>query len=372
MATTPDPDLPHMLLACRLAQRAKGYAEPNPTVGCVIAIDDKVIADGWTQEFGSDHAEVHAIGRIAATDLPRIGKATMYVTLEPCCHEGKTPPCTEAILASGIRRICVAVEDPFPAVAGKGIQRLREAGLDVTVGLGSAQAGELILPYLKLQREHRPWVIAKWAMTLDGKIAANSGDSKWISSAASREVVHRMRGQVDAVMIGIGTALADDPLLTARPPGPRKALRIVVDSRARLPSGSQLARTAKEHPVLLAVGPLARPERVDELKRLGIEIFQAAPKSKSSRLEHLLDELGKRRLTNLLVEGGEKLLGSFFELKEIDEVHAFIAPKLVGGLESPSPLRAGGIERMSDAMELRQPVWHQLGKDIYVKGRTVQ
>ena len=265
MGTNSLNDKQHMLRAINVARQARGYAEPNPTVGCVIAVGENVIAEGWTQTYGSDHAEVHAIGGIAQEQLANLADATMYVTLEPCCHHGKTPPCTDAILATPIRRVVVAMEDPFPQVAGHGIQQLRESGREVIVGVCEQEAKQLIAPYLKLQRKQWPWIIAKWAMTLDGRIASSTLDSQWISSPASREIVHQLRGRVDAIMVGIGTAIADDPRLTARVPGgivPRVATRIVVDSKAKLPLDSNLVATANEIPVLLAVGPEADDERL--------------------------------------------------------------------------------------------------------------
>ena len=234
-----------MARALELAARGEGFVEPNPMVGCVIARGAEIIGEGWHRKFGGPHAEVEAL-HVAGT---RARGATLYVTLEPCCHQGKTPPCTDAILASGLGRVVVAQRDPFPAVAGGGIERLRQAGLAVEVGLREAEARRLNAPYLKLTESGRPWVIAKWAMTLDGKLASRTGDSRWISNEASRAIVHQLRGRVDAIVVGRGTAGQDDPLLTARPAGPRVATRIVLDTRASLASDSQLVTTAGEAPV---------------------------------------------------------------------------------------------------------------------------
>jgi diaminohydroxyphosphoribosylaminopyrimidine deaminase/5-amino-6-(5-phosphoribosylamino)uracil reductase len=231
-----------MRVALELAERGRGHAEPNPLVGAVLARDGRVVGSGWHRRFGEAHAEVNALAE--AGDAAR--DATLYVTLEPCCHHGKTPPCTDAVLRAGVRRAVVAMSDPFPDVSGRGMQALRDAGVSVEVGLFQTEAVRLNAPYLKALRAGRPYVHAKWAMTLDGKTATPTGDSKWISNEASRARGHALRGRMDAVVVGIGTVLADDPLLTARPPGPRRPVRVVIDSRGRMPSDSQLARTLTE------------------------------------------------------------------------------------------------------------------------------
>ena len=229
-----------MRRAIELARRGEGLVEPNPQVGAVVLdAHGAVVGAGWHERFGGPHAEVMAIASAGAA--ARGG--TLVVTLEPCCHHGKTPPCTDAIIAAGVSRVVIGVEDPFPQVSGGGVAALRRAGIDVETGVLAEAAARLSAPFRRLVVDGRPWVIAKWAMSLDGRIAAAGGDSRWISGEASRALVHTLRGRVDAIMVGIGTALADDPLLTARPPGPRTALRVVVDSRARLPTESRLVRT---------------------------------------------------------------------------------------------------------------------------------
>ncbi len=246
-----------MARAIELALRGEGAVEPNPMVGCVIMRDGETIGEGFHARFGSPHAEVEALA-VAAS---RAHGADVYVTLEPCCHHGKTPPCTQALISAGVRRVIVAQRDPFAKVAGQGIAELERAGIEVQVGLLESEARALNAPYLKLLAQGRPWIIAKWAMTLDGKLATRSGDSRWISSPASRGIVHALRGRVDAIMVGRGTAAADDPLLTARPAGLRTATRIVLDSLATLPSDSQLARTAHDGPVIMATCGRSAPGR---------------------------------------------------------------------------------------------------------------
>ncbi len=358
-------DLWHMRRALVLAALGQGAVEPNPMVGCVIAHGAEVIGEGWHRRFGGPHAEIEALH--VAGDRTR--GATAYVTLEPCCHHGKTPPCTEALLAAGICRVVAAMPDPFPEVAGDGLAQLRGANMDVSVGLLEAEARELNAPYLKLQTTGRPFVIAKWAMTLDGKLASRTGSSRWISNEASRAVVHTLRGRMDAIAIGSRTAIADDPLLTARPPGPRTQLRVVLDTQATLALDSRLVRTSRETPLLIVAGRSARRDRLDALAAAGCEIFQVAGQSHQECLASLLDEMGRRRITNLLVEGGGRLQGALFDLNEIDEVHAFIAPKLIGGETAVTPLAGLGLADMSAALSLRNVQIETLGSDIYVRGR---
>ncbi|MFM7136562.1 MAG: bifunctional diaminohydroxyphosphoribosylaminopyrimidine deaminase/5-amino-6-(5-phosphoribosylamino)uracil reductase RibD [Planctomycetota bacterium] len=326
MAASPDEQL--MRRAVELARRGEGRVEPNPMVGAVIAsAAGDLIAEGWHERFGGPHAEAAAL----AKGGPTARQATLYVTLEPCCHHGKTPPCTAAIIAADIARVVVAAADPFPEVAGGGIAALEAAGIPVEVGLLGAEARRLTAPFRTLVTEGRPWVIAKWATSLDGRLAAPAGGDRWISSPASLALVHELRGRVDGVLVGVGTALADDPLLTARPEGPRRATRIVLDSRARLPLESALVRSARDWPLVIAVGPAADPGRITALEAAGCEIWRGGEADPHQRLAALLGELGRRRFTNLLVEGGAAVLGSLFAGGLVDEVYAFTAAKILGG-----------------------------------------
>ena len=322
-------DAAAMLRAIELARLGEGHVEPNPMVGAVIASGGtgaEIIAAGWHGRFGKAHAEIAALASAGAA----AHGATLYVTLEPCCHHGQTPPCTSAIIAAGIRRVVVATSDPFPAVNGGGIAALQAAGITVEVGLHAQEARRITAPFCKLIREKKPWVIAKWAMSLDGCMATDEPESRWISSLESRALVHQLRGRMDAIIVGIGTALADNPLLTARPAGPRQPLRIVLDSHARLPLTSQLVQSARAIPVLVAVGPDAPAEQLSALKHAGCEIWLGHSHQPSQCLQSLLVELGLRRQTNVLVEGGPTLLRSLFDNESIDEVWAFIAPKILG------------------------------------------
>jgi len=357
-------DLWHMRRAVQLAAEGEGSVEPNPMVGCVIARGAEIIGEGFHRRFGAAHAEVEAL-RIAGD---RARGATLYVTLEPCCHQGKTPPCARAIIAAGLRRVVVAQFDPFPKVQGRGVEWLRQAGIEVDVGLLEREARRLNAPYRKLIETGRPWVIAKWAMTLDGKLALPNGQSRWISGPGSREIVHALRGRVDAIVVGCRTAALDDPLLTARPPGPRVALRVVVDSLAGLDSQSQLVRTARETPVLAAVGTESPESEKRRLVEAGCEVFSCPGETHAERLDALLIELGRRRLTNVLVEGGGRLLGSLFDSGAVDEAHVFIAPKVFG---AGTTIAGRGVEAVTDASAWEPPNVRQVGGDVYLQTRRI-
>lgn len=355
-----------MQLALEIATRGEGHVEPNPMVGCVVARADTLIAKGWHEAYGGPHAEVHALERAGAAARD----ATLYVTLEPCCHQGKTPPCTEAVLAAGVRRVVIATLDPFPKVQGRGAQRLRDAGVVVEVGLLEAEARSLTAPFRVRVLEQRPWIIAKWAMTLDGRIASRTGHSQWISNAASRAETHRLRGRVDAILVGRGTAEADDPRLTARPAGPRTALRVVLDSRCRLRSDSRLCQTRNEAPVLVLAGPEADPADVQRLQTLGCEVLVSAATSPTDRFRDLLRDLHQREVTNLLVEGGAGVLGVLRDAGWIDEVRAFIAPKLAGGEGALSVIHGIGSETIDGALQFQTMSVRELEGDAYFVARN--
>jgi diaminohydroxyphosphoribosylaminopyrimidine deaminase/5-amino-6-(5-phosphoribosylamino)uracil reductase len=355
-----------MLRALELARRGEGSVEPNPMVGCVLVHRGAIVGEGWHQRFGGPHAEIEALN--AAGDAAR--GATAYVTLEPCAHHGKTPPCTNALVSAGVARVVVACEDPNPQVNGRGLAELTAAGIQCSSGVLAEEAAELIAPFKKLITERRPWVVAKWAMTLDGKIATHSGDSRWISGEDSRVRVHELRGRVDAIIVGRGAVQQDDPLLTVRPSGPRIPTRIVLDSLASVPTESQLVRTAAEAPVLVAASKAAPEAQCERLRTAGVEVWQSPAEDPAQRWFDLLDELGRRQMTNVLVEGGAKLLSALFDAHSIDEVHAFVAPKLVGG--GPSPIAGHGVELMKDARQLRGCVVEQLGSDVYLYGRLLK
>jgi diaminohydroxyphosphoribosylaminopyrimidine deaminase/5-amino-6-(5-phosphoribosylamino)uracil reductase len=342
-----------MLQALELAERGRGWVEPNPLVGAVVVQGDRIVGAGWHEQYGQAHAEVNALA--AAGDAAR--GATLYVTLEPCCHHGKTPPCTQAVLRSGVARVVTTMLDPFPEVAGQGASFLRAAGITVDVGLCEAEARRLNAPYLKLLATHRPYVHAKWAMSLDGKIATSTGDSKWISGEASRRRVHALRGRMDAIVVGIGTVLADDPILTARPAGPRTATRVVLDTHGRLPPDCQLAKTTHEAPLLVAT---AVDGNVGERLVLPVEHGRVA-------VTALLDELGRRRMTNVLVEGGAEVLGSFFDAQTVDEVWVFVAPRIIGG-QGKSAVGGSGVSRLAEGLRLKEWGVEKIEEDVLLHG----
>ena len=380
-----------MARAMQLAKRGRGFVEPNPMVGCVIVVAHEadgtveVIGEGWHRMFGQAHAEVEAI-RDALSKGKSTAGATAYLTLEPCCHDGKTPPCTSALLEAGVKRVVVAMRDPFDAVDGGGITQLRDKGIEVTLGCLEAEARALNAPYLTRIEKQRPWVIAKWAMTLDGKIAARTGSSQWITSEASRQVVHQLRARTDAVLIGSGTAIADNPLLMVRvsmnDPGEddrlmsphRMPLRVVFDSNVTLPQSSRLAQTARNAGVLVAASRHAihsnetTRQNAAILAHCGCEVLPLDGGTHHERMAELLRHLATRGVTNLLVEGGGTLLGMLFDLQWIDEVHAFIAPKLVGGNAATFPIGGLGLEQMNDAVLLRNPMMETIETDIYCHG----
>jgi diaminohydroxyphosphoribosylaminopyrimidine deaminase/5-amino-6-(5-phosphoribosylamino)uracil reductase len=354
-----------MSLALELAARGRGWVEPNPLVGAVVVRDGHVVGEGWHEKFGQAHAEINALRQ--AGDAAK--GSTLFVTLEPCCHFGKTPPCTDSVIRAGVRRVVVAMLDPFPQVAGQGAARLREAGIVVEVGIGEAAARRLNAPYLKRLRTGRPWVHAKWAMTLDGKIATRTKKSQWITGELSRARVHELRGKMDAIVVGRGTLVADDPLLTARPAGPRTAMRVVLTANGEgLPEKSRLLESAQEAPILI-ITSTGSAKKLTPWHERGAEVIEL-PASAAGTLDvkSLLTELASRGMTNVLVEGGAATLGSFRDAGEIDEVHAFIAPMLFGGIDALSPLSGFGIAEIGEATTLSDCRIEQVGDDVLVHG----
>lgn len=351
-----------MTRALELASRGRGGVEPNPLVGAVVVRDGVSVGEGWHERFGGPHAEVLAL---AAAGAAAQG-ATLYVTLEPCCHHGKTPPCTEAILAVKPARVVVAMRDPFPRVAGQGIEQLRAAGIVVEVGVEEQEASRLNAPYLMLLGQARPWVIAKWAMTLDGRIATRTGDSKWISGEESRRRVHDLRGRVDAVIVGRGTVIADDPLLTARPPGPRTAARVVLTASGELPERCQLRATAREVPVIVFTAA-GNEGKLAGWAADGAEVVPLPAGDGGLSVDAVLTELGRRRMTNVLVEGGAGVHGAFLDARAVDEVWAFVAPVLVGGAGAPGPVGGRGAGQLADALRGADVTVEQIGGDVLVR-----
>jgi diaminohydroxyphosphoribosylaminopyrimidine deaminase / 5-amino-6-(5-phosphoribosylamino)uracil reductase len=363
MGTEAEVDRMWMARALAEAGRGRGSVEPNPMVGAVVVRDGKAVGVGHHGHFGGPHAEVVALAR--AGELAR--GATLYVTLEPCCHHGKTPPCTEAVLAAGVARVVAAMRDPFPKVNGGGAAWLRSNGVEVAMGPMADEARRLNGPYLKRLATGLPYVTGKWAMTLDGKTAAGSGDGRWISGPRSRALVHEVRGRMDAILAGIGTALADDPMLTARPPGPRTPARVILDGAARLPLGGHLASTAREVPVWVAVTDRGPSDRRRALEAVGCEIL-AFPGEGAVPVVPLLEELGRRGVTNLLVEGGGTVVGAFLDAGAVDEVDVFLAPLIEGGSHGFTPARGRGFATMAEALRLDRHEISVVDGDVRVQG----
>jgi diaminohydroxyphosphoribosylaminopyrimidine deaminase/5-amino-6-(5-phosphoribosylamino)uracil reductase len=349
-----------MVRALHLAARGQGWVEPNPMVGCVIVAGGKVIGEGYHHRFGGPHAEVEALRRCRSS--PR--GATLYVTLEPCCHCGKTPPCTRALIDAGVGRVVAAMRDPNPPVAGRGLKELRAAGIQVEIGMLAERAAELNAPYLKLLREQRPWVILKWAQSLDGKIATRTGDSKWISDERCRAHAHRVRGRMDAILVGRSTVLTDDPQLTARAGRVRRvATRVILDTQLRTPTAAKLIQSAHTAPTWVIGGVRAPRLRAKALKAAGCDVHRVACDGRRVALPAVLDLLGAHGMTNVLVEGGGGLLGAFIDQHLADELHMYVAPLLIGGIDAVPAIGGTGPDtvraalRLPDEMSLRRLGW---------------
>lgn len=369
-----------MRYALRLARRGFGAVEPNPQVGAVLTTaDGQLIAEGWHQACGGPHAEVHALR--AAGERAR--DAVLYVTLEPCCHHGRTPPCTQAVLAAGVRRVVVGCADPAPHVAGRGLQQLRAAGLAVEEGVCGVEATSLIAPFVRLQLQQRPWVHAKWAMTLDGRVASRTGHSRWISGPASLQYVHVLRSRMEAIVTGAGTVRADDPQLTVRlteagesefPAAARVPLRVVLDTHGTaVQAGCGLLRTLPLAPLLVCVGAGCAEAECERLRGLGVQVLRVdggdGGDGGGVAIGQVLAELGRRGLTHVLLECGPALMGSFFDAGLVDELHVFVAPKLVGGGAALGPVGGLGLELIPGRGVLEDVSWRQLGDDLLLEGR---
>jgi diaminohydroxyphosphoribosylaminopyrimidine deaminase/5-amino-6-(5-phosphoribosylamino)uracil reductase len=368
--TTTAEDRAQLARALELAEAGRGRVSPNPLVGAVIVRDGERLGEGHHAELGGPHAEVAALA-----DCRRRGEdptgATMYVSLEPCAHHGRQPPCTDAILAAGIARVVIGADDPSVKAAGRGPGILRDEGVEVGFANGAEAAAARLAnqAFRKHARTGRPLVTLKSALSLDGFSATSGGDSKWISGARSRALVHAWRAEADAVAIGIGTALADDPLLTARDvddPEPRQPLRIVFDSRARLSLDSRLVGSSGEAPLLVVAEAGAAPERFAALREAGVDVLEVAGEP-GRRIGAALAELGRRRINSLLLEGGAELAATFVAAGEVDELRLFIAPILLGG---GRPLFAGpGATAIADAVRPLATAWERSGDDMLVRGR---
>ncbi len=358
-----------MNIALDIAAVGRGAVEPNPMVGAVIARGEMELARGYHERFGGPHAEVNAIAAARRSGVDIAG-ATMYVTLEPCCHQGKTPPCTDAISAAGIARVVSAMGDPDPQVAGGGVEALRGAGVQVDVGVCGPEAEQLLRAYCKLRKTKRPWVICKWAQTSDGYLALPPGSGRWVSCPESRRRVHEIRSWCDGVLVGISTVLSDDPLLTDRSGRPRVRgvlRRIVLDSRLRLPTDSKLIATAAEAPVIVATvagARVAEPQAAQVLSAGGAELLELPVRDTGVDIAALLDELGRREFTYLLVEGGARVLSRFIESGLADELLVFVSPQTAGTEADCKGLPAFDIAELSGRLALPEHTETRIGSDV--------
>ena len=357
-------DIRWMRRALELAAQGRGRVEPNPPVGAVIVRRGKLIGEGFHERFGGPHAEIRAMESVRGD----LRGATLYVTLEPCTGLAKkTPPCCDAVLKAGFRRVVIGASDPTQKSAAA---RLEAAGIALTTGVLEEECRRMIAPFLKLRARGMPWVIAKWAMTADGKIATVTGESRWISSDASRDLVHQWRNQADAVLVGIGTVLRDDPMLTCRISEGRNPLRIVLDAEARIPLTSKLVATAREGPLVIACLAFVPEAHRRQLTDAGCRVLPLRGARGRVDAEELLRALGAERVTNLMIEGGAGVLADFFEHRLVDEVRIFIAPKLFGGAAAPGPIAGNGIASPADALKLDHAAWTPVGEDMLLTAMT--
>lgn len=366
-----DQDTLFMQEALKLAEKGRGSTNPNPMVGSLVVRNGEIVGKGYHQKAGKPHAEIEALQDAGEKSRG----ATLYVTLEPCCHYGRTPPCVGRIIQAGIRKVIIAMEDPNPKIAGKGIQELRAAGIEVRVGVLEKEAQQLNEIFIKYITTGLPFVLCKMAMSLDGKIATVSGESKYITNAESRQWVHRMRSELDAVMVGIGTVLADDPLLTARVkdyPG-RNPHRIIIDSTLRIP---WKARVLDKDPVvktLIFTLESASGEKRKFLEAMGVLVFSAKENDQGKvLLRSVLEQLGRMEISSLLIEGGAEINASAFREGLVDKVVCFIAPKIIGGRQAPTPVGGEGILSLKEAVTLYHPQIRMLGGDVMIEGYVKQ
>lgn len=360
-------DVKYMQRALTLAENGRGWTMPNPMVGAVVVNNDgTVVGEGYHPKAGEPHAEIFALRQAGESARG----ATLYVTLEPCCHHGRTPPCTEAIIAAGIRRVVVACLDPNPKVSGEGISILKEAGIEVDVGVMECAAISLNEAFIRFMGTGQPFVSLKWAMSLDGKIATHTSDSRWISSEQSRMVAHQLRHSHAAILVGAGTVLADNPELTTRLPGcGRNPLRVILDPELSAPETAKVFGCLDLAPTVVYAGDAACRHKAQRMSDRGVEIVQLPVLASGGfNLRTVLQDLARRNTISVLVEGGSEVHGSFLTAKLADKVHVFVAPLLIGGRSAPGPVAGAGFSMISSAMHLTNLTWESSGPDIYLVG----
>lgn len=359
-------DIGYMKRALSLAEKGLGFVNPNPMVGCVIVKDGRVIGEGCHRFFGGNHAEIEALNSLTDDSAD----STMYVTLEPCSHYGKTPPCVDAIIENGVKKVVVAALDPNPLVAGRGIKKLRNNGIEVITGILMEEAQKLNEVFMKYITTKSPFCLMKSAMSLDGKIATKFTDSKWITCSSSREYVHRLRHKYTAIMVGIGTVLIDNPLLTTRIPDfeGRNPIRIIVDSKCKVPLDSNVVKTTSKARTLIATTDQARPEKILGLREKNVEVLVLPTKNNRVDLNILMDRLGEMGIDSVLLEGGGTLNYSALDAGIVDKVEFFIAPKIIGGTLSKTPVEGDGVPLVKSAFSLDDMTIHRFGQDIMIEG----
>lgn len=352
-----------MRRSLRLAEKGRGRTSPNPMVGAVLVKNGRMVGEGYHAKAGEDHAEIIAL-RQAGEEARG---ATLYLNLQPCTHYGKTPPCAPVVIRSGVKRIVIGMEDPNPLVKREGVESLREAGLEVEVGLREKECRRLNEAYCKYIMKKEPFIILKVAATLDGRIAARDGDSKWISGETSRRFVHRLRDQVDGVLVGIGTVLRDDPMLTARIRAGRNPFRIILDSRLRMPEEARVIAVSPSK-TIIATTEAAPKDKIERLERRDVRILVLDSKEGRVSLRSCLSRLGEMEMMTLLVEGGSEINGSFLDEGLIDKLLLFLSPKLIGDTQAVGIFGGRGAVNLKQAILLRELKTRRIGEDILVEG----
>ena len=361
-----------MLTALRLARRGMGSVEPNPAVGAILVKTSQIIGKGWHKKFGGPHAEINALEDCARSGV-KPGGATMYVTLEPCSHQGKTPPCTDALIRAGLKRVVAATIDPSQHAGGKGIKQLRRAGIEVQTGLCEMEARLLNAPFIKYAATGKCWVTLKWAQSIDGKLAwaGKNHGKRWISNELSRKDVHKLRRRAQAILVGVNTTIADDPLLTARPGRGKKSTRIVLDRRLRIPPDCQLLHTVRKSPVMIVTRQRSvetHPRVAEQIAKIGAELLVCPDTPGRSNLTFLLDELSRRGIAHLLVEGGPTVLTSFIKEDFADEIFLYSSPHILGAKATAEPTKP--MARLAKSVGLNYIDVNRFDDDLRVSGLT--
>ena len=357
------PSTEYMECALSLARLAMGYASPNPAVGAVVVRDGEIVGMGYTQPAGSDHAEVMALRQAGS----KANEASMYVTLEPCSHLGKTPPCTQGIIKAGISKVIAAILDPNPINSGKGIEELKGAGIETEVGVCEKEAREINEAFFKFMEKKIPFVMVKVAASLDGKIATQTGQSKWITGVEARKLAHEMREKVDAILVGVNTVIQDNPSLL--PPQKRNFFRVILDSKLQIPLKARVLKEQNKGETIIFTTPPASKEKLARLKNKGVRVIMIGREDEERvSLEEVLLELGRLKILTLLVEGGGEVIGSFFETGYVDKVFLFLAPRIIGGKSSLTWVEGKGVKILSQTPCIEVRSFKKIGKDLLMEG----